>query len=220
MVNFDNLEYLQIAYQEFLSNLSTLSLGYKELKRKLSKLSKDFESLEKENSILKKENEKLKEEQTNDLSKFHTSKVTQTQKEVLDLRQSLAKFKQINCSTYKKFGRKSYDYREHPKEPSKPSRTNLKGPKKIWVCLIIGKKSMSWYLDSGCSHHIKGEKIETQSTEHNEHDVSLNKGECIVRDCNDSIIFYDKRQNNLYKIDLTDLTNQNVTCLVSINDDQ
>ncbi|RDX80830.1 hypothetical protein CR513_38569, partial [Mucuna pruriens] len=42
----------------------------------------------------------------------------------------------------------------------------------------------------------------------------------VLTDCNDSIIFYAKRQNNLYKIDLTDLTNQNVTCLVSINDDQ
>ncbi|RDY13536.1 hypothetical protein CR513_01531, partial [Mucuna pruriens] len=41
-VNFNNLEYLRIAYQELLSNFSTLSLGYKELKRKFSKLTKDF----------------------------------------------------------------------------------------------------------------------------------------------------------------------------------
>ncbi|RDY03497.1 hypothetical protein CR513_12900, partial [Mucuna pruriens] len=31
------------------------------------------------------------------------------------------------------FGCRSYDYKECPKEPSKPSRTNPKGPKKIWV---------------------------------------------------------------------------------------
>ncbi|RDY10291.1 hypothetical protein CR513_05232, partial [Mucuna pruriens] len=55
-VTFNNLEYLQIAYQELLSNSSTLSLGYKELKRKISKLSKEL----KENSNLKKENESLK----------------------------------------------------------------------------------------------------------------------------------------------------------------
>ncbi|RDX65767.1 hypothetical protein CR513_55550, partial [Mucuna pruriens] len=41
------------------------------------------------------------------------------------------------------------------------------------------------------------------------YNVSFNKGECIVKDCNGSIIFSAKRQNNLYKIDLTDLTNQN-----------
>ncbi|RDY13537.1 hypothetical protein CR513_01532, partial [Mucuna pruriens] len=39
----------------------------------------------------------------------------------------------IHCSTYRKFGHKSYDYREHPKRLSKPLRTNPKGPKKIWV---------------------------------------------------------------------------------------
>ncbi|RDX74663.1 hypothetical protein CR513_45560, partial [Mucuna pruriens] len=91
-VKFNNLVYLQIAYQELLSNSSTFSLRYKELKIKFSKLSKDFESLEKENSILKKENEKLKEEQTNDLSKVNTYEITELQKEVIDLRQSLAKF--------------------------------------------------------------------------------------------------------------------------------
>ncbi|RDX79592.1 hypothetical protein CR513_39967, partial [Mucuna pruriens] len=45
--NFKNLKYLQIAYQEFLSNLSTFSLGYKELKIFFSKLSKEFKSLKK-----------------------------------------------------------------------------------------------------------------------------------------------------------------------------
>ncbi|RDY08293.1 Copia protein, partial [Mucuna pruriens] len=50
------------------------------------------------------------------------------------------------------------------------------------------------------------------------YDVSFNKGECIVKDCKGSIIFSVKRQNNLYNIDLIDLTNQNITCLVSIND--
>ncbi|RDX97560.1 hypothetical protein CR513_19647, partial [Mucuna pruriens] len=43
----------------------------------------------------------------------------------------------------------------------------------------------------------------------NGYDESFNKGECIVKDYNDSIIFSAKRQNNLYKIDMTYLTNQN-----------
>ncbi|RDX73915.1 hypothetical protein CR513_46399, partial [Mucuna pruriens] len=51
------------------------------------------------------------------------------------------------------------------------------------------------------------------------YDVSFNKGECIVKDYKSSIIFSVKRLNTLYKIDMTNLTNQNVTCLVSINDD-
>ncbi|RDY04547.1 hypothetical protein CR513_11734, partial [Mucuna pruriens] len=52
------------------------------------------------------------------------------------------------------------------------------------------------------------------------YDVSFNKGECIVKDYKGSIIFSAKRQNNLYKIDLANLTNKNATCLVSISDDQ
>ncbi|RDX94251.1 hypothetical protein CR513_23381, partial [Mucuna pruriens] len=122
-------------------------------------------------SILKKENEKLKEEQTNDLSKVNISKVTELQKEVIDLRQSLAKFvnstktlnkllkysrsphdkfglgfekekeikekSNIHYSNYRKFGCRSYDYRECSKGSFKPSRTSPKGPKKIWVPKIM-----------------------------------------------------------------------------------
>ncbi|RDY06109.1 hypothetical protein CR513_09958, partial [Mucuna pruriens] len=39
----------------------------------------------------------------------------------------------IHCSNYRKFGCRSNDCRDRPKGPSKPSRTNLKGPKKIWI---------------------------------------------------------------------------------------
>ncbi|RDX68011.1 hypothetical protein CR513_53051, partial [Mucuna pruriens] len=125
-VNFNSLEYLQITYQELLSNSLTLSLKYKDLKRKFSKLSKDFKSLEKENSIFKKENEKLNEEQTNNLSKVNTSEVTELQKEVID-------HKQIVEVHNKKLGRRSYDCGECPKGSFKPSRTNPKRSKKIWV---------------------------------------------------------------------------------------
>ena len=46
--------------------------------------------------------------------------------------------------------------------------------------------------------------------------VSFNQGECIVKNSDGSILFIAKRQNNLYKIDLEDLSDQNVSCLVSI----
>ncbi|RDX86690.1 hypothetical protein CR513_31954, partial [Mucuna pruriens] len=105
-------------------------------------------------------------------------------------------------------------------------------------------KPLSWYLDSGCSRHLTEEEymfqdlkpkkggwitfggrvgkhpfpsidnvLYVKGLKHNllsisqlcdsKYVVSFNKGECI---------------NNTYKIDLTDLTNQNVTCLVFIND--
>ena len=50
--------------------------------------------------------------------------------------------------------------------------------------------------------------------------VSFNKGECIVKNLDGSILFSAKRQNNLYKIDLGDLSNQNVSFLVSIKGEQ
>ncbi|RDY14302.1 Retrovirus-related Pol polyprotein, partial [Mucuna pruriens] len=45
-------------------------------------------------------------------------------------------------------------------------------------------------------------------------------GGCIVKYPNCSLLFSTERQNNLYKINLINLTNQSVTCLVSINNDQ
>ncbi|RDX86026.1 hypothetical protein CR513_32704, partial [Mucuna pruriens] len=41
----NDLNHLQITYQELISNSSTLSLGYKDLKKKFSKLSIEFDSL-------------------------------------------------------------------------------------------------------------------------------------------------------------------------------
>ena len=46
--------------------------------------------------------------------------------------------------------------------------------------------------------------------------VSFSQGECIVKNSDGSILFTAKRQNNLYKINLEDLSDQNVSCLVSI----
>ncbi|RDY06941.1 hypothetical protein CR513_09014, partial [Mucuna pruriens] len=114
-VNFISLEYLQIVYQELLSNSSTLSLGYKELKRKISKLTKDFESLE--NKILLKYSISPHDKSDLDFEK---------EKEIKEK-------SNIHLSNYRKFGRRSYDYKERLKGSSKPSRTNPKGSKKICV---------------------------------------------------------------------------------------
>ena len=50
--------------------------------------------------------------------------------------------------------------------------------------------------------------------------VSFNKDECIVQNKDGSLLFTSKRQNNLYKIKLVDLTKQDVTCLVLVKDNQ
>ncbi|RDY02773.1 hypothetical protein CR513_13728, partial [Mucuna pruriens] len=54
-VTFNYLIFLQIPYQELLSNSSTLFTRYKVLKKKFFKLTREFDSLKKENDILKKE---------------------------------------------------------------------------------------------------------------------------------------------------------------------
>ena len=50
--------------------------------------------------------------------------------------------------------------------------------------------------------------------------VSFNKDECIVRNNDNSILFIRTRKNNLYEVNLTDLSNQNVTCLMIVEDER
>ncbi|RDX99439.1 hypothetical protein CR513_17514, partial [Mucuna pruriens] len=77
----------------------------------------DEDDEEKENDFLKKENENLKEEKIKELSKVNTSEDKST----------------THCINYRKFGHLSYDCKNRLKGPSKPSRTNKKGPNRIWV---------------------------------------------------------------------------------------
>ncbi|RDX87995.1 hypothetical protein CR513_30474, partial [Mucuna pruriens] len=122
-VTFNNLKYLQVSYQELLSNSLTLSLGYKELKIKFLKLSKEFKSLEKENK-----------EQTNDLSKVNTLEVNELQKEVIDLRQSLYKFVNgvENLNKFLKYSKSPHDKSSLGFVKEKEIRTN-----QIFVAQII-----------------------------------------------------------------------------------
>ena len=50
--------------------------------------------------------------------------------------------------------------------------------------------------------------------------VSFNKDECIVRNSDQTILFTGVRKENLYEVNLEDLSKQNVTCLVSTEDDR
>jgi len=139
----------------------------------------------------------------------------------------------------------------------------------LQICLRAKEKHKSWYLDSGCSWHMIGEKsmfltltmkeggnvkfrgnqsgkiIGTgtignasisinnvwlvDGLKHNlltisqfcdnGYDVLFNKTSCTVVNKNDSsIIFKGKRMDNVYKINFSELVNQNVVCLLSVND--
>ena len=50
--------------------------------------------------------------------------------------------------------------------------------------------------------------------------VSFNKDECIVRNNDQTILFTGVRKGNLYEVNLEDLSKQNVTCLVSTEDER
>ncbi|XP_045791507.1 uncharacterized protein LOC123886217 [Trifolium pratense] len=50
------------------------------------------------------------------------------------------------------YKRSSYQYKKMPYKS-----TNLQGPKKLWECHLAMKKK-PWYLDSGCSRHMTGDR--------------------------------------------------------------
>jgi len=137
------------------------------------------------------------------------------------------------------------------------------------ICLRVKEKHKSWYLDSGCSRHMTGEKsmfltlamkeggnvmfggnqsgkiIGTRTIGNafisivnvwqvdglkdnllsisqfcdNGSDVLFDKTSCtVVNKSDNSIIFKGKRMNNVYKINFSELVDQKVVCLLSMND--
>ncbi|RDY13746.1 hypothetical protein CR513_01302, partial [Mucuna pruriens] len=77
---------------------------------------------------------------------------------------------------------------------------DLKPKKRGWVSFGVGRigKHLFPSIDNSVSQLCD-----------NKYDVSFNKGECIIKDYKCFIIYFAKRQSNLYKIDLVDLMNQN-----------
>ncbi|RDY01597.1 hypothetical protein CR513_15057, partial [Mucuna pruriens] len=210
------------------------------------------------------ENENLKEEKTKDLSKVNTLEEVINLRQSLvkfvngyENLKKVIKYKRhpydkiglgydkkndikrdksnIHCINYRKFRHLSYDCRDCPKGLPKPSRTNKKGPNKIWVPkdMIIpvvdfldNRKKRpimiyeQWFLTSHDGRKVYVprpyvqvrrmgfiRRVKAQSIKHNEYDVSFNKGKCIVKNQNGSQIFSTNRQNNIYNIKLTDLAN-------------
>jgi len=139
----------------------------------------------------------------------------------------------------------------------------------LQICLRAKEKHKSWYLDSGCSRHMTGEKsmfltltmkeggnvkfggnqsgkiIGTRTIGNasisiynvwlvdglklnllsisqfcdNGYDVLFNKTSCtLVNKDDNSIIFKGNRMDNVYKINFSELVDQKVVCLLSVND--
>ncbi|RDX69645.1 hypothetical protein CR513_51211, partial [Mucuna pruriens] len=142
-----------------------------------------------------------------------------------DLKKNKFSFKIFN---YGKNGHTSFNSKNHPKKRSSNiSKTNYKGPKQIrvpkniiiYVAYLFNCKKKSHVMKRKIAMIGKVGKtlfpsrdnvlfVERQLCDSG-HDFSFNKGDCIVRNPNGSLMFTTKRQNNLYKINLFDLTNQN-----------
>ena len=142
----------------------------------------------------------------------------------------------------------------------------------LQISLATQLKHHSWYLDNGCSRHMKGRRSMFQDLElkprgfvgfggnrkgkiissrtigngklpsitnvllvdglmhnllsisklsDNGYDIIFNQKSCkIVNQKYGTILFNGKRKNKIYKIRLYDLEDQNVKCLMSVNEEQ
>ncbi|KAK2401718.1 putative mitochondrial protein [Trifolium repens] len=158
-----------------------------------------------------------------------------------------------------------------PSEPkvSKP-QTNVKINKTL-ICTQRRPEQHSWYLDSGCSRHMTGDKHMFQTLtlkeggtvgfggnqkgkitgtgtvgnsslsikdvwlvdglKHNLLSISqfcdsgfvvkFNKDACtVIKESDESIVFRGLRKGNVYKINLSELSEQKIVCLLSLNDEK
>ena len=88
-------------------------------------------------------------------------------------------------------------------------------------CGKVGKISIDLYplIDNVCfvkglKHHLLNISLICDSGLN----VSFSKEGCVVQDKNRTQLFTTKRKGNLYKINLSELSNQNVTCVLSIKE--
>ncbi|RDX69678.1 hypothetical protein CR513_51174, partial [Mucuna pruriens] len=217
----------------------------KDTKKPFLKKKKYFEFFQKENEILKKENKILKE--VVDL-KDNTYEFNEKLQEVVDLKESLAKFTNLLpiVLNYGKFGHLSYDYRDCPKlsrltrkDPKIFGGFSCHITRERSMLQDLRPKSRGWVNFGGRITRISkivkhifssiDNVLYVEGLKHNllsisqlcniVYNVFFNKEECIVKNVDGSLLFSTKRQNNLYKINLTNLSNQSVTCLVFIKDD-
>ena len=90
--------------------------------------------------------------------------------------------------------------------PSKGSVSYGSGKGKILGIGTIGKSSMPLIQNVS---YVKGLNFNLLSISQfcdSGYEVSFNKDECIVRNLDKTILFTGKRKNNLYEVDLSDLS--------------
>jgi hypothetical protein len=95
---------------------------------------------------------------------------------------------------------------------------NQKG--KIIGMRTIGNSSISinnvWFVD-GLRHNLLSISQFCDSS----YEVMFDKNNCTVINKTDkSIVFKEKRKNNVYKINFSDLADQKVVCLLSVSDEK
>ena len=105
-------------------------------------------------------------------------------------------------------------------QPSKGSVSYGLGKGKIIGVGKIGKHSFPTIDDVTCVEGLRYNLLSISQFCDSGYVISFNKDECIVRNGDQTILFTGVRKGNLYEVNLEDLSKQNVTCLVSTEDDR
>ena len=105
-------------------------------------------------------------------------------------------------------------------KPSKGSVSYGSGKDKIIGVGRIGKNSLPTINDVTCVEGLKYNLLSISQFRDNGYVVSFNKDEYIVRRGDQTILFTGIRKGNLYEVNLEDLSKQNVTCLMTTEDER
>ena len=104
--------------------------------------------------------------------------------------------------------------------PSKGSVSYGSGKGKIIGIGKVGKYPLPTINDVSYVEGLKYNLLSISQFCDSGYMVTFNKEECIVKNSDNSILFTGTRKNNLYEINLSNLSNQNVTCLMTVEDER
>ena len=104
--------------------------------------------------------------------------------------------------------------------PSKGSVSYGSGKGKILGIGTIGKSPMPLIHNVSYVEGLNFNLLSISQFCDSGYEVSFNKDECIVKNLDKTILFTGKRKNNLYEVNLSDLSDQNVTCLITADDER
>src|SRR3954469_18888337 len=85
------------------------------------------------------------------------------------------------------------------------------------ICIGDSPSITNVLLVDGLAHNV----LSISQLSDSGYDIMFNQKSCkAISQKDGSILFIGKRKNKIYKIDLSDLKNQKVTCLLSVNEEQ